>query len=679
MTFVLNILYYIVIFFEGIAFQLASYAYKLFSLMCQLNFNSLYAIVSPLVDRLQAVIIVLVVYKLATALIGMMVNPESAPKAGADLIKNIAITVILLILHNLIFSFMNELSMLILGAPPGYSYTVLNELAGVTGGEEDEGLIMRFVFGEKTDISEVGDYIAFETMSIFLHNTTDTQDVENALYDGEDGYNFMNMYKVVPKIGKTVYYFPLAGLAIALFLVYTFFNLAAEIGIRVFKLLILQMIAPLAIITIITEGKGLKSETWGKFWKQYTSIYLSIFIRVLTTLIITVVISKFITNIGDFFGTTLIGDGVITNGLLLAIVIFAGYKFVLDAPKLLSKVFNFDIGGGSGDGFASFLGGALVGGTTGLLTGVAGGIASARHSGGSGLAAFGNGLAGATAGGLMGLTQGISSGSKGNNIAEHIKNGYGVRSKVTDRSNRWYAEGGILPAAGHAVTRGTSNFFGTTQRDDRMMDIYTEQENAINAYEEAKSGAKDLTHFENAAKAGKIKDIATGAIPNGSSIYSSGYDEVKFGDSAESYAQSMLEYDKTYQDAMARLEVAKNITLDKTATDSEKQAVADGIANASRDVAAAQKQAKDRAIAAWKSKRDSQTLSSSEQAEAAFQHQKASRNLTEKQAAANRSLSRTEGRRAENATIDSKGELRRIYQGKQNIQNSNSYQQTHKK
>ena len=37
-------------------------------------------------------------------------------------------------------------------------------VVSVTGGEEDEGLIMRFVFGEKTDISNVGDFIAFETM-----------------------------------------------------------------------------------------------------------------------------------------------------------------------------------------------------------------------------------------------------------------------------------------------------------------------------------------------------------------------------------------------------------------------------------------------------------------------------------------------------------------------------------
>ncbi len=313
--YIVSFLWKVCLFIEGIVYQLASYSYKLFSLMCQLNFNSLYAIVAPLIDRLQAVIIVLVVYKLATTLIGMMANPESAPKVGIDLIKNIAITVVLLITYNLIFSVMNEISMLILGAPPGYSYTVLNELAGVTGGEEDEGLIMRFVFGEKTDISNVGDFIAFETMSIFLSNTTDTPEIENALYDGDDGYNFMNMPALSSKIGKTVSYFPLVGLLIAGFLVYTFFNLAAEIGTRVFKLLVLQMLAPLAIVTIIKDGTG--SGVWKKFVSTYLSVYKDIFVRVLVTLIVTVFISKFITNIGDFFGSALIADEWYTNGLLL--------------------------------------------------------------------------------------------------------------------------------------------------------------------------------------------------------------------------------------------------------------------------------------------------------------------------------------------------------------------------
>ena len=176
-TWFLELVYEILLFFDGLIFQLASYAYRLFSLMTTLNFNSLYAIVSPVIDRFQAIIIVLVAYKLVMGLINLLMNPEKAPAFGKEMLINIFITVALMLSYNLIFSVMNEISMLILGTPPGYSYTVLNELAGVTGGQ-DVGLIQRFVFGEETDIGDVGDYIAFQTLSIFVRDTTDSNEVE---------------------------------------------------------------------------------------------------------------------------------------------------------------------------------------------------------------------------------------------------------------------------------------------------------------------------------------------------------------------------------------------------------------------------------------------------------------------------------------------------------------------
>ena len=75
-TWFLELVYEILLFFDGLIFQLASYAYRLFSLMTTLNFNSLYAIVSPVIDRFQAIIIVLVAYKLVMGLINLLMNPE---------------------------------------------------------------------------------------------------------------------------------------------------------------------------------------------------------------------------------------------------------------------------------------------------------------------------------------------------------------------------------------------------------------------------------------------------------------------------------------------------------------------------------------------------------------------------------------------------------------------------
>ena len=633
--YIVSFLWKVCLFIEGIVYQLASYSYKLFSLMCQLNFNSLYAMVAPLIDRLQAVIIVLVVYKLATSLIGMMANPESAPKAGTDLIKNIAITVVLLITYNLIFSVMNEISMLILGAPPGYSYTVLNELAGVTGGEEDEGLIMRFVFGEKTDISNVGDFIAFETMSIFLSNTTDTPEIENALYDGDDGYNFMNMPALSSKIGKTVSYFPLVGILIAGFLVYTFFNLAAEIGTRVFKLLVLQMLAPLAIITIIKDGTG--SSVWKKFWSTYLSVYKDIFVRVLTTLIVTVFISKFITNIGDFFGSALIADEWYTNGLLLAIVIFAGYKFVLDAPKLIDSLFGSNIAGSKGDGFSSAIGGMLAGGITGMVGGaMAGGNFFARAGG-------------ALAGGLTGFGQGFVNGAKGQNIADAIKNTSSASHKRTDA---WKDRGGF----GQVTIAGLNDASGRTKRQDKKMNMYQSQMDAVTAFEEAE---KEYNESVNKAQIDAIKDGHAEAsdrfgTDTAGNLYSTGYETVTLGESAEGYAQKMLEYDKSYQSAQAALAVQQ-----KSGTEAD-------IAAAQRKVIEARNEANKRARDYWESKKSSAA------------HSVDSKKRDDALVKANKELNRdAEVKRGERDAIDVKTAKREINSKQKKIQDTKGYKATH--
>lgn len=634
-TYVINILCQIVMFFEGIVFQFASYSYKLFSLMCQLNFNSLYAIISPLIDRLQAVIIVLVVYKLATTLIGMMANPESAPKAGTELIKNIAITVVLLITYNLIFSVMNEISMLILGAPPGYSYTVLNELAGVTGGEEDEGLIMRFVFGEKTDIGDVGDYIAFETMSIFLSNTTDTPEVENALYDGDDGYNFMNMHTLAPKIGKTVSYVPIGGLLIAAFLVYTFFNLAAEIGTRVFKLIVLQMLAPLAIITIISDG--LKSSVWKKFWSTYLSVYKDIFIRILSTLIVTVLVSKFIANLGDFFGSALIGDDWLTNGLLLAIVVFAGYKFVLDAPKLIDSLFGSNIAGSKGDGFSSALGGMIAGGLTGMVGGaMAGGNVASR-------------IGGALAGGLTGFGQGFVNGAKGQNIADAIKN---TSSSSHKRTDNWKERGGF----GQVTLAGLNDVSGRTKRQDKKMNMYQAQMDAVTAFEEAEKEYNESVNKAqiDAIKGGHAEASDMFGTDTAGNLYSSGYETVSLGESAEGYAQRMLEYDKSYQSAQAALAVQQ-----KSGSEAD-------IAAAQRKVIETRNEANKRAKDYWESKKSSAT------------HSVDSKKRDDALVKANKELNRdAEVRRGDKDAIDVKTVKKDINSKQKKIQSTKGYKATH--
>ena len=52
----------ILLFFDGIIYDLVAKIYELFTLVSQLNFNYLGAIISPLIDRIEAVIMVFIMF-----------------------------------------------------------------------------------------------------------------------------------------------------------------------------------------------------------------------------------------------------------------------------------------------------------------------------------------------------------------------------------------------------------------------------------------------------------------------------------------------------------------------------------------------------------------------------------------------------------------------------------------
>ena len=284
----------------GAIYELVSYAYSVFVLMCSLNFSVLEGMVSSLIDSIEALVMVFVAFKVGVALIQYMLEPEKAMKDGTKLVVNILITAVLLISRNFVFGVFNELGMLIMGNPTGYPYTVLSSVANVTGGK-DEGLIMRLVFG-KEEKEDIGKYLAFSTVSLFVHDydSPETSTTMRTTISTKDGYNFMKLPDLAPEVNRKVKYVPIIGSCVGIFLIFSLVKSAIEMGIRMFKLLILQMLAPVAIITCV--GDGLKSSTFQSFYKKYISVWIEAFTRMLVMLITVVFVSKFFLNIGEFFG-----------------------------------------------------------------------------------------------------------------------------------------------------------------------------------------------------------------------------------------------------------------------------------------------------------------------------------------------------------------------------------------
>lgn len=465
---------------DGLVYTLVSYAFKLFMLMCQVNYDSLYGVVSELLDRIQAVVMVLIVFKIGLELVKYLLDPDSAMKGGKKLLINIAISASFLLLYSFVFSVLNEIGILVMGNDINYSFPVLSRIADIEGGN-DEGLIMRFMFGENaTDVEDIGDFLAYSTVTIFIHDKSETSGNSEVrrIICSSGTCNFHDLPNIVPKLDKTIEYQWGISSLVGLFLVYSIVRNAIELGVRMFKLIILRMLAPLAIITIIKDG--VKGKVFSSFVSTYISTFAQAFVRMLTMLLVTVFICKFYLSIGDFFGSNVTADMPrITRLLLTVMIVVAAYRMAGQIPSFLDGILGTHMAkDNTAGGFGHFVGG-LVGVGAGALGGLATGVAS------------GAGVTGALGNMVAGGYRGAQSGARANSVAEFFKNNGENSAASRQRARQMALAGGGLAYAGHAA----ENALGITARREaalnREQDRLTALQNVENLRNEnmGKDGA----------------------------------------------------------------------------------------------------------------------------------------------------------------------------------------------
>lgn len=612
---------------DGIIFSLVAYSYKLFLLMAQMNFNVIYAWVGPLIDRVKALILVLILFKLGYSLIQYMLNPDKIEDrniGGAALIKNIAISAALLVCYSFVFSFLNEISLLIVGVPEGYTFTTLNDLAGVTYDDADKnGLIARFIFGEDSETTDdFGKFLSVATLQIFLHGKDGVTSQAEQLYDSmlaasadDSDFNMMEIVTFVSEIDRSIEYtYPILSGAIGCYLIYSIVKIAIEIGVRMFKLVVLQILAPVAIIAII-DG-GFDNKIWKNYIDTFSKTYVDIFIRVGSMFLVTAFISKFWAEKTELFPEV----DSFTRFLVMIIVIVAAYRFATLLPKFIDSVFGSKLSENNAKGLGNFLkagAGAVFGGAAGLATGLA--------SGAGALGAMRN----MGAGMLNGTIDGFN--SKANNIAGFFKDG---QKMVKD---------GMKRGMGYSNTM----VGGVGKRQNDRMDNFDKRKELLDQLDKAKideikgqgMNATDLLDMR-----GYGEDAGTIVQRSASQLYSDGFENVNLGENASDYASRMLEFDREYQAAQAQLVTAQN------------GGDAHAIATAQANLTSTRQFSEKRAREYWEHRRNS--ASGAE--------------ITRTSDEYNRLSGRTSG-----TAIDTASERKTIEAQKKNLEQSRSYQRHH--
>lgn len=365
------------LFLDAIVYSLVAYSYKLFLIMSQLNLNIIYQMAAPIVDRVKALIMVFVLFKLAITLIGSLLEPEKLEQTGGKILKNIVVAVILLVSYDFIFELGNDLSMIALGTTDTSAFQILDPP------EDTNGLVSKLIFGSASGVDKTKDfgvYLAASTLNIFLHDVEGGSVASNVytqiINNSGTSYNFNPIKDTKGEIGRTVEYtYPIISSIMGIYLIYSIVQIAIQVGIRMFKMMILQIVAPIPICSIISDG--VKGKSFSAFMKLYFTTLIQVAVRVATMFLATAFVGTFYNLIMS--GSLTTGETGMTRFLVVIIIIVAVYRFVRELPKFLQSLFpgmNFEANmGGFGNTLRTIgnvgagVGGFALGGAAGLATG----------------------------------------------------------------------------------------------------------------------------------------------------------------------------------------------------------------------------------------------------------------------------------------------------------------------
>lgn len=476
--FAIPIIFDIFITIDWIIYSIAAYVLQAFFTIARMNFYSSSSdAIFGIMNRVMLLSGIYALFRLGFSLITYMMDPDKLEpsKAGGKIIRNAVIAVIFLAASTFIFKNLNEFSNLFVS----------------------NGVIEKIVYGPNGTVDNYEESTAAKAfvnkifVELFKSDRFDEENASNvtkrvleSVENGESSITSLSSYAYT----SDFQYLPFLTAIVGIMLIFYFCSFTIEIGTRIFKLFILQILSPIPAILSIdpTQNKKLT-----EYIKVYIGIYISLFIRLITVYLVFAMIPFIRQSLSDISTTaTLQLKATFLVRILLYISAFHAAK---ELPKLIDDALGTKLGlGDAGKGFKAALMGS-VGGTLGLMTGaVAGGISG--------------GLGGIVAGGFSGAWNGATKGAA-------AKNAVGLAGTVVGNTKGALATGARVAGAGGLgafMLGGVENFFGGKGRDEATIAKF---EGDIK--EKDKLIAATEKKLENSNRANELRNNIENTLGNG--------------------------------------------------------------------------------------------------------------------------------------------------------------------
>ena len=350
-------------------------------------------------DRIYVILGIFMLFKLAFSLLTSIVNPDKAndKQSGmSKIIVRVVITLSLLLMVPTIFQFAYRVQGNILKALP---QVILGPNAS-------------------QDADSVGEHITLTVMSSFVNTNECGASLSDENFDDVWDYSRIVSEKCPDRSedGKKIFkyrYTFIVSTVVGIIMIYFLVLTCIDVAIRLIKLSILQIIAPIPIMTYI-DPKSEKDGAFGNWTKECVQTYISLFIQMAVIYIIIFLVGGIAKDLysGNFSGIIQFPDGIGPVGIawVFIFIIIGAFFFMRQAPKFIMKVLGIKDGTGLGIGLNAGLAGL------GAATGGAGLLGAAKAMNQAldeGATANAEGKSAFTTGGLK----------KGRDIATQFKTG----------------------------------------------------------------------------------------------------------------------------------------------------------------------------------------------------------------------------------------------------------------
>ena len=482
MNTVTDLLRHFAFFIDRAVYSVIPWLYKIIIYLANVNIGINDSLtLGALMSRLYILIGIFMLFKLAFSIIRYIFDPDSfsdKTKGFTGILKRIMIALILLVLTPTIFSKMYELQgmiisnniipNLILGTKgsqiddldsaakdiqfllfspffsinyesatgadvckPTSEYPLANMIGSRDMVNVNNGACLKF-FADSVDKKLNGK--SFITLEDFF-KTAATNDPDN--YDDiSDDRRFESFDYLVEwgsdSGGYVINYIPIISTLCGGYLVFLLLSFCIDIAGRAIRLIIMQILSPVAIISSVDPSSSTQSDKLKDWAKECLTAYASLFLR-LAVVYLAIDLAKIMTetvlakNPNIYYDSSLNNNSM--NIYIYVFLILGVFQVAKKIPELIEKAFGIKLSGelnlnpfkALGDNKAFQVGaGVALGGAVGAVSGAFGGAMTAR---GLGKNVFAGALGGLASGAVRGQYGGLKSGNVGKSFSNALKAG----------------------------------------------------------------------------------------------------------------------------------------------------------------------------------------------------------------------------------------------------------------